>query len=83
MESISYNAFSQKFDHVMSEAEHGNKEYRITKKGHKNMVLMTEDNYNSILETMRILSNPVEANLLRKSIKQFENGEFERVVFND
>jgi antitoxin YefM len=44
----------------------------VTRSKRKAMVIMSEDEYSSMAETLHLLSNPVNAKRLRDSIAEFE-----------
>ena len=47
----------------------------ITRKDNKNVVLMSLDEYNNIMENLKILKNPEYFTKLFQSIRQVEKGE--------
>jgi antitoxin YefM len=76
MKSISCSLFNDSISAIMDNIENNDIEYRITRKNHKNLILLTEDNYNSMQETLYLLSSPVNAERLSRSIEQVKNGKF-------
>jgi antitoxin YefM len=50
----------------------------ITRKNKENVVLISIDEYNSLLETNYLLSNEANAEHLKKSIAQHKAGKIER-----
>ncbi|WXR60328.1 type II toxin-antitoxin system Phd/YefM family antitoxin [Peptostreptococcaceae bacterium AGR-M142] len=46
----------------------------ITRSGKENVVMMSEDEYNNIIENFRIFSNPILSNKISKGIEQIEKG---------
>jgi len=56
----------------------------ITRKDKKNLVLLSIDEYNSLIETNYLLSNDENAEHLRKSINQYKSGKLKnRKLLND
>ncbi|AOR25069.1 type II toxin-antitoxin system Phd/YefM family antitoxin [Clostridium taeniosporum] len=47
----------------------------ITRKDNKNVVLISQDEYNKMLENIRVLNDPKYFIKLYKSIKELENNE--------
>jgi antitoxin YefM len=47
----------------------------VTRKNNENVVLMSVDEYNSLIETNYLLSNKANAAHLQKSIEQHESGK--------
>lgn len=47
----------------------------ITRAKGKNVVMMSEDEYNNIMENFRIFSNPRIYNKIKNGIKQLEEGK--------
>jgi antitoxin YefM len=47
----------------------------ITRKNNENVVLMSVDEYNSLIETTYLLSNKTNADHLQKSISQHKSGK--------
>ncbi len=47
----------------------------ITRRDSEDAVVMSLDNYNSLMETVHLLKSPANAEHLRKSIEQYQNGE--------
>lgn len=54
----------------------------ITTKDH-NAVLMSESDYDSIMETLYLLQNPNNARRLTRSIERLERGEGKTVTISD
>ena len=47
----------------------------ITRKNNENLVLVSIDEYNSLIETSYLLSNEANADHLKKSIDQYNSGK--------
>ncbi len=48
----------------------------VTRTRGKNVVLMSEDEYNNMMENFRIFSNPERHKKIKDGIDQLENGQF-------
>lgn len=55
----------------------------MTRKNHKNLVILTEEDYNSINETLYLLSNSVNAAKICDSIERVKRREFTEVNLDD
>jgi len=76
MQSVSYTSLRQNMSSVFDKIEQDCIAVQVTRKNHKNLVILTEEDYNSINETLYLLSNPVNAAKIYESIKQVKRGEF-------
>lgn len=83
MKSISYTSLRKHLSSVLDTVERDHIAYNIKRKNHKNMVLLTEEDYESTQETLYLLSNSINAARIRESIEQAEKSEFVDVDLND
>lgn len=83
MNSISYTSLRKNLSSVLEEVEKDHVTYHITRKNHKNMVILAEEDYNSIKETLYLLSNQANAEALNESIIQAQNKNFVDVNLDD
>lgn len=83
MNSISYTALRKNLSSVLDTVEKNHIPYHITRKNHKNMILLTEEDYESTQETLYLLSNPINASRIKESIEQAAKGEFTHVNLDD
>ena len=60
-----------------------NNETLIITSPKKKVVMMSLDNYNAMVETCYLLSNPANANHLRNSIKEANHGTFANISLAD
>lgn len=49
--------------------------FDVTRNGERVAVLLSSDDYDSLLETLDILSNPEEVEAIRRADAEFETGE--------
>ena len=75
MKTISYSearkSFKQILDRVNDDADYT----IITRRDAEDAVVMSLDSFNSLMETVHLLSSPANAAHLARSIAQFEAGE--------
>lgn len=83
MQSITYTSLRKTLSSVLDEVEKHNITYHITRKNHCNIVIMTEEDYNSLHETLYLLSNPINAKKIKQSIKQAQTGQFKTIDLNE
>jgi antitoxin YefM len=83
METISYTSLRKNLSSIMDSIEDNHATFHVTRKDHPNMVMMREDDYNSLNETLYLLSNPVNAKHLQVSIKQVSENDFVDVDLDD
>ena len=76
MQSISYTSLRKNLSSILDEVERDHVTYQVTRKNHKNMIILTEEDYNSIQETLYLLSNQANANRIRESMNQAANSKF-------
>ncbi|ACR47357.1 antitoxin of toxin-antitoxin [Rickettsia peacockii str. Rustic] len=83
MNSISGTSFRKNLSSVLNTVENDHVPYLIKRKNHKNIILLTEEEYESTKETLYLLSNLANANRIKKSIEQTKRGEFAKVNLDD
>jgi antitoxin YefM len=83
MNSISYTSLRKNLSSVLDEVEKDHVTYHVTRKNHKNMVILAEEDYNSIKETLYLLSNQANADILKESMIQAQNNCFVTVDLDD
>lgn len=83
LNSISGTSFRKNLSSVLNTVENDHVPYLIKRKNHKNIILLTEEEYESTKETLYLLSNPANANRIKKSIEQAKRGEFAKVNLDD
>jgi antitoxin YefM len=77
MDAISYSTARKYLVKTMERACDNHEPVIITRKSARSVVLMSLEDYNAIEETAYLLNNPVNAENLRASIKQYEKGQFQ------
>ena len=79
MEKISYTSLRQNLSSILDEIEDNKEPYCVTRRKHGEIVMIAKDDYDSLLETLHLLSNTKNANKLYESINQDKNGEYEDI----
>ncbi len=75
MKAANFTEFRTKLKHYLDEVENNN-ETLIIKRGSGNgAVLISLDEFNSILETVHLLSSKANADRLYESIRQMKSGQ--------
>ena len=76
MQTVSYTTLRQNLSGVMEKITKNRDVVSITRKGHESMVMMTESDYNSVQETLYLLSSRKNSKRLEESFQQAEQEEF-------
>jgi len=75
MEAITYSDLRQNLNIYLDKVVQNQDSITVTRKNNKNVVLISVDEYNSLIETNYLLSNEANAEHLRKSIEQHKAGK--------
>ena len=75
MNAIAYTDLRQNLKTYMDKVIQDNAPLINTRKNKKNVVLISVDEYNSLIETNYLLSNETNAEHLKKSIGQHKSGK--------
>ncbi|HPC72654.1 MAG TPA: type II toxin-antitoxin system prevent-host-death family antitoxin [Treponema sp.] len=78
MDAVSYSDLRQNLKTYMDRVYHDNEPLIITRKNNENLVLISIEEYNSLMETNYLLSNDANAKHLFESISQYEQGKIEK-----
>jgi len=82
MEAISYTDLRQNLNAYMDRVIQNRVSLIVTRKNNENVVLISNDEYNSLIETNYLLSNVANAEHLKKSIAQHKIGKIkERALY--
>ena len=73
---INVSDFRQNLAAYLDEVEKSGAPLFVTRSKRKAAVILSEDEYASIAETLHLMSNPVNAQLLRESIAEMNAGKF-------
>ena len=75
MDAVSYSDLRQHLKSYMDKVYFNHDPLIITRKNNENLVLLSIDEYNSLIETNYLLSNEANADHLRKSLDQYNKGK--------
>ena len=78
MDAITYTDLRQNLKTYMDKVIKNSDPLIITRKNNENVVLLSIDEYNSLMETNYLLSNEANAEHLKKSIAQHKSGKIKR-----
>jgi antitoxin YefM len=84
MDAITYTDLRQNLKTYMDKVIQDNDALIITRKNKENVVLISIDEYNSLMETNYLLSSEANAEHLKKSIAQHRSGKMSaRKLYED
>jgi len=75
MEAVTYTNLKQNLNGWIDKVIQNQDSLIITQENGKNVVLISIDEYNSLVETTYLLSNDANAEHLRKSVAQYKAGK--------
>lgn len=82
--TITYSDARKNFKKVLDQVHENSEAIVISRKNSENAVIMSEQEYESLMETIYLLRSPKNAERLLESIKQIENNEVtERELMNE
>ena len=76
MLAINYTNLKENMKLYMDKVTNDNEAIIVTRKNNKNVVLISEDAYNNLLENIYITSTKANFDWLMESKNQFEKGNF-------
>ncbi len=80
-ETISYTALRQSLSSVLDKIEKNKEIYFIRRRQHADVVMIARDDYESLVETLHLLSNPANAYCLNESLQQNKEGKYKKIEF--
>jgi len=78
MDAVSYSDLRQNLKNYVDRVFHDHEPLIITRKNDENLVLISIEEYNSLMETNYLLSTEANAKHLSASISQYEKGKIEK-----
>jgi antitoxin YefM len=76
MSYVNVSDFRQNMAAHLDEVEDSRAPLFVTRTKRKAVVIISEDEYNSMAETLHLLSSPANAEMLRESIAEMNAGKF-------
>ncbi|BDS06071.1 antitoxin [Oceaniferula spumae] len=76
MTTLSYTNARNNLASVMKQATDDREPITITRNGHESVVVLSMEEYESMEETLHLLSSPANAERLRQGLEDFEKGNF-------
>lgn len=83
MKTITYTEFRNSMKETMDLAVESSETIIVQRSGGKSVVIISLEEYNSILETRHLLSNKANSKRLEKSIKNLEEGKTRKISLNE
>jgi len=75
MDAVSYSDLRQNLKSYMDKVYMDHDPLIITRKNNENVILLSVDEYSSLVETSYLIGNEANAEHLRKSMQQYEKGK--------
>ncbi len=85
MDAVSYSDLRQNLKNFMDKVYYDHEPLIITRKNNENLVLISIDEYNSIVETSFLLGNEANREHLKLSIEQYRAGKATKkeLIYNE
>lgn len=77
MNAIPYSTVRRELVETMERVCNDHAPVIVTRKNARSVVMMSLEDYNAIEETNYLLKNPKNAEHLRQSLKQYEQGQYQ------
>ena len=83
MKTVNYTEARNGLARLMKEADEDRDVIAITRNGQASAVLMAKEEYDSMMETLHLLSTPANARRIQQGLADFENGNIEEHTLCD
>lgn len=83
MRTLSYTDARNGLSGVMKKAIEDSEPVVITRNGAGSVVLLSEEDYSSMAETLHLLSTPANAERIRQGLQDFTNGNYQEQALCD
>lgn len=83
MKTLSYTEARNGLAGLIKVAETDREPISITRNGHSAVVLLLQEEYDAMVETLHLLSTPANAERLRQGLRDYEDGRFEEHALCD
>ena len=78
MNAVTYSDLRKNLKSYMDKVYNNHEPLIITRKKSKNVVMVSIDEYNSIMETAYLMASEKNAEHIRKSLKELNEGKFKK-----
>jgi antitoxin YefM len=78
--TISYTSLRQNLSSILDKIEQSKEAFLITRKKHSDIIMVAKDDYDSLIETLHLLSNNANSKRLNQALKQDAKHEYIKVV---
>ncbi len=75
MKAVNYSEFRQNLKNYLDSSYEDHEPIIVTRKRNENVVVLSQEDYDSMKETIYLLSSRTNANRLYDSIQQYEEGK--------
>lgn len=79
MKTVTYTSLRQNLSSILDSVENDQEQYYITRQQHSDIVLLSREDYESLIETLHLLSSNKNAKKLYESLEQDKKGEYVKV----
>jgi antitoxin YefM len=79
LQQISFQECSTEFPKIFDRVLKNHEIISVRKKSKQEIVILDAKEYSSLIETLYLLSNPVNANRLREGIAQYQQGQIKEI----
>ncbi len=76
MKTVNYTEARNGLARLMKEAEEDRDVIAITRNGHASVVMMVQEEYDAMLETLHLLSTPANATRIQQGLADYEAGNY-------
>lgn len=76
MIAVDYKKFNENMNSFMDKVVDEQETLIVTRKGNKNVVILSEDVYNNMMENIYVLQDKTNYDWLMESVAQLEDGKF-------
>ena len=75
MKTVNYTEARNGLSALMRQAEEDRDVIAITRNGHSSVVMLLQDEYDSLMETLHLLSTPANSERLKTGLEDYEAGK--------
>jgi len=77
--TISYTSLRQNLSSILDKIEKDKEAFLVTRKKHADVIMVAKDDYDSLIETLHLLSNSANSKRLNQALEQDVRGEYVQV----